>query len=162
MMKYLIRYSFFYAIVVLPTVGFTDFSAQAEAKVIIKKIEASAMDDMIEAKDNRIVVAFMAAWCGPCIQELPDLNKLHKKYKNKGLNLIGVSIDPKGPEAMQPIVDQLRINFPVYWYGEKAVIKYNLNAIPMLLFVKQGRIVERLRGKPSSAFLEKKIREFLK
>jgi hypothetical protein len=56
----------------------------------------------------------------------------------------------------------MKTSFPLYWYGEKAIIKYNLNAIPMLLFVKQGRIIERLRGKASATFLGKKIREFLK
>jgi thiol-disulfide isomerase/thioredoxin len=162
MIKYLIRYSLFYTFVILSTVVFADFSAQAETTVTIRKIEELAMGEIIGAKDNRIVVAFMAAWCGPCIQELPDLNSLHKKYKDQGFNLIGVSIDLEGPEAMQPIINQMGISFPVYWYGEKTIIKYNLNAIPTLLFVKQGRIIERLRGKPSAAYLDQKIREFLK
>ena len=162
MIKYLIRYSLFYTFVILSTVVFADFSVQAETTVTIRKIEELAMGEIIGAKDNRIVIAFMAAWCGPCIQELPDLDSLHKKYKNRGFNLIGVSIDLEGPEAMQPIINQMRISFPVYWYGEKAIIKYNLVAIPTLLFVKQGRIIERLRGKPSAAYLDQKIREFLK
>ena len=156
------RYSFFYAMAFLQFVVFTHHSAQAETNVTIRKIEEAALDEIIGANDNRILVAFMAAWCGPCIQELPDLNRLHNKYKNQSFNLIGISIDLEGPEAMQAIVNQLRIDFPIFWYGEKAILKYNLSAIPMLLFVKQGKITERLRGKPPAAYLDKKIREFLK
>ncbi len=147
---------------VLQIVFFTPFSVHAETNVTIRKIEEAALDEIIGAGDNRIVIVFMASWCRPCIQELPDLNRLHNKYKNQGFDLIGVSIDLEGPEAMQPIVNQLRIDFPIYWYGEKAIPKYNLNAIPMLLFIKQGKITERLRGKPPVAYLDKKIREFLK
>ena len=156
------RYSFFSAFVLLLSVAFAGSFAQAEAQITIRKIDESTLDEMMGGKDNRIVVDFMAAWCGPCVQELPELNRLHDKYKNQGFNLIGISIDLEGPEAMQPILNQLGINFPVYWYGEKAIAKYNLTAIPMLLFVKQGIVIERLRGKPPAAYLDKKIREFLK
>ena len=156
------RYSLFSAFVFLLSFAFAESFALAETQITIRKIDESALDELIGAKNNRIVVDFMAAWCQPCIQELPDLNRLHNKYKNQGFNLIGISIDLEGPEAVQPILNQLGINFPVYWYGEKAIAKYNLTAIPMLLFVKQGIIVERLRGKPPAAYLDKKIRDFLK
>jgi thiol-disulfide isomerase/thioredoxin len=155
------RYSFFSAFVLLLSFAFAESFAQAETKIIIKKIEESAMDEIIGAKDNRIVVDFMAAWCSPCIQELPELNRLYKKYRSHGFNLVGISIDVQGPQAMQPIVNRLGIGFPIYWYGERAILKYNLKAIPLLLFVRQGIIVERLRGKPPPPVLDQKIREFL-
>jgi hypothetical protein len=63
---------------------------------------------------------------------------------------------------MQPIVKKLKIEFPVYWCGEEAIDKFKLNAIPMLLFIRQGKMVERLHGKRSEKFLDQKIREFLK
>ena len=62
---------------------------------------------------------------------------------------------------MQPIVKKLKIEFPIYWYGEKAIDKFKLNAVPMLLFIKQGEMVERLHGNRSEKFLDQKIREFL-
>ena len=103
----------------------------------------------------------MAAWCGPCIDELPALNNLFKKYKNKGLKLIGISIDLEGPRTMQPILDNLRVNFPVYWYGDAAVQKFSLFAIPMIFLVKDGQIIEKLPGRRSEKALNKKIKEFL-
>ena len=117
---------------------------------------------MLSARDNRLVVTFMAAWCGPCIDELPVLNKLYQKYEKRGLKLIGISIDIEGTQAMQPIVDKLSIKFPIYWYGEKAVKKFKLNAIPMLFFIKQGEIVEKVPGRHSERSLNKKFKEFLK
>ena len=136
--------------------------ADAGAAVTIQKISESALDDLIKADNNKILLTFMAAWCGPCIDELPVLNKLYQKYKSEGLNIIGVSIDLEGPRAMQPIVDKLKINFPIYWYGDSAVQKFSLFAIPMIFLVKDGRIVEKLPGRRSEKVLKKKIREFLK
>jgi thiol-disulfide isomerase/thioredoxin len=146
---------------VLVLVLFTGVDIQAESGAVVKPIDEATLGKLISADDNHLVLSFMAAWCGPCIDELPALNKLHKKYKDRGFQIIGISIDLEGPDAMQPIVKKLKIEFPVYWCGEKAIDKFKLNAIPMLLFIRQGEMVERLHGKRPEKFLERKIREFL-
>ena len=133
----------------------------ASAAVTIQKISESALDELINARNNKMVVTFMAAWCGPCIDELPVLNKLYQKYKTQGLNLVGISIDLEGPRAMQPIIDKLKVNFPVYWYGESAVEKFSIYAIPMIYLIKNGRIIEKLPGRRPGRELDKKIRKFL-
>ena len=133
----------------------------ASAGITVERISESALDELINARNNKIVVTFMAAWCGPCIDELPTLNKLYKTFKAKGLKLIGISIDLEGPRAMQPIIDKLQVRFPVYWYGESAVQKFSIFAIPMIFFVKDGRIVAKLPGQRSERELTTKIREFL-
>jgi thiol-disulfide isomerase/thioredoxin len=135
--------------------------SDAVAGVTIQKISESALDEMIKADNNKILITFMAAWCGPCIDELPVLNKLYQKYQKQGLKLIGISIDLEGPKAMQPIIDKLQVSFPVHWYGESAVQKFSLYAIPMIFLVKDGRIVGKLPGRRSEKELSKKIREFL-
>jgi thiol-disulfide isomerase/thioredoxin len=140
----------------------TDPAAQAGSGVKVKPIDDATLGKLITDGDNRLLLSFMAAWCGPCIEELPHLNKLHKKYKRLGFQVIGISIDYDGPGAMQPVVNKLKIDFPVYWCGEKAVDKFKLKAIPMLIFIKQGEIVERLHGKRPEKFLDDKVREFLK
>lgn len=124
---------------------------------IIQPISEASLDELIVNKDNSQIVSFMAAWCGPCIDELPALNNLYRKYRHRGLNLIGISIDLEGAAAMQPVINRLKIEFPVYWYGEKAVQKFELAAIPLLLIIKQGEIVERLPGRRTEESLEKKI-----
>jgi thiol-disulfide isomerase/thioredoxin len=136
--------------------------ADAGAAVTIQKISESALDELIKSDNNKILITFMAAWCGPCIDELPVLNKLYQKYQKQGLKLIGISIDLEGPKAMQPIVDKLKISFPIYWYGDTAVQKFSLFAIPMIFLVKDGQIIEKLPGRRSEKVLNKKIREFLK
>jgi thiol-disulfide isomerase/thioredoxin len=149
-------------LVVLVAALNTGAGAEATKRALVKPIEESKLDEMLSGKDNRLVVTFMAAWCGPCIDELPVLNKLYQKYEKHGLKLIGISIDLEGTAAMQPIVDKLSIKFPIYWYGEKAVKKFKLNAIPMLFYIKHGEIVEKAAGKHSERSLSKKFKEFLK
>ena len=127
----------------------------------MQPIEEAALDNLISNKGDTLIVSFMAAWCGPCIDELPALNNLYRKYNKQGLNVIGISIDLEGAVAMQPILSKLKIEFPVYWFGEKAIPKFNLTRIPLLLIVKHGEVVERLPGRRPDKLLEKKVKEML-
>lgn len=146
---------------VLLLIALLSINVDANAGVTVQKISESALDELIHSGNQKVVITFMAAWCGPCIDELPALNKLHKKYRAKGFNLIGISIDLKGPQAMQAIIDNLKVGFPVYWYGESAIQKFSIFAIPMIYWVKDGQIIEKMPGRRTEKELDKKIRKFL-
>lgn len=154
----------FYLIVfaaILVLFFFSIDASRAATAVTVQPIGDADLDALIDQKDNRLIISFMAAWCGPCIDELPALNKLYRKYKDQGLNVIGISIDIEGAAAMQPVINKLKIEFPVYWLGETAVTRFKLNAIPMLLIVKQGKIVERIPGRRPDIFLENKVKDLI-
>jgi thiol-disulfide isomerase/thioredoxin len=136
-------------------------SVQADSRNVVNRIDRPSLDKLLNQQDSRYVLVIMASWCAPCIDELPTLNKLHARYQSQGLHVIGLSIDFAGPEAIQPVVDRVGVLFPVYWYGEQAVQDFGLSAIPMLFFVRNGQIVEKLPGRRPEAFLEKKFKQFL-
>ena len=146
----------------LLVIVFTSTNVDADAGVTVEKISEAALDELIQSCNGKMVVTFMAAWCGPCIDELPSLNRLYNRYNGRGLKFIGISIDIEGPRAMQPIIDKLNVSFPVYWYGEPAVQKYSIFAIPMIFLIKGGEIIQKLPGRRSEKDLEKKIQKFLK
>jgi thiol-disulfide isomerase/thioredoxin len=136
--------------------------AQTPSTITVERIEPAELDKLIKDKDCRCLIIAMAAWCGPCRRELPALVRLNEKYRSQGLKMIGVSLDLDGPQAMQPIVEKYKVNFPVYWVGEEVIGTYNVTAMPTLFLVKNGEIVERIIGKRSEKFLDGKIRNFLK
>ena len=155
------KHRLFFFTAILGICFFTVVASRAEAGVTVQPIEEAALDDLINNKNEALIVSFMAAWCGPCIDELPALNNLYRKYKDQGLKVIGISIDLEGAVAIQPVVNKLKIEFPVYWFGEKAVQKFNLTAIPLVLVIKRGKIVERLPGRRSEKFLERKVKALI-
>jgi thiol-disulfide isomerase/thioredoxin len=136
-------------------------NVDTNAGVTVAKISEAALDELIQSNNGKMVITFMAAWCGPCIDELPSLNRLYNRYKGRGLKFIGISIDIEGPRAMQPIIDKLDVGFPVYWYGESAVNKFSIFAIPMIFLVKNDQIIKKIPGRRSEKDLEKRIRRFL-
>jgi len=140
----------------------SDILAQESARVVVQKIEPKELDKLMKNRESRSLVVAMASWCGPCRDELPFLIKLHNKYNDNGLKIVGISLDADGPEAMQKIADRMKVNFPIYWAGEEAAEKYGIYAIPMLYLIRNGKVIDKIPGQQSEASLEKKIGKLLK
>ena len=113
--------------------------------------------DAIIGQSGPCLVVVMAAWCHPCIEELPALGSLARKYQPRGLRVLGLSVDYAGPQAIQPLIDRSKIDFPVYWVGEAALDAYGITRIPLLIFVRDGQTVKRLEGKRRPADIEAEI-----
>lgn len=65
--------------------------------------------------DTTYVINFFASWCGPCIVEIPILNKFYAEHKNTTTQLIFVSLDnPSYLKKMPKLVSKLKIEAPVY------------------------------------------------
>lgn len=154
------KYGFVVILLALGIFALSGIPAGAANRV--DKIKESALDARLGNRENRLAVVFMAAWCAPCIDELPTMNKLYKKFRHRNLEIIGISIDLEGPEAIQPVISGMKIDFPVYWYGEKAIEKFSLFAIPMMFLIKDGEIVERVHGRRPETYLNEKFLQFLK
>jgi len=128
----------------------------------VQSIEMAAFTAMISAEDFTGIVVVMASWCPPCREELPELVKLHKQYNERGLRIVAVSIDDGGPAAVQPLVNSLKIPFPVYWGGRNAASTFRIVGIPTALLVKKGMITAKLTGQQSRRAFEKHIEGLLK
>lgn len=148
--------------VLLIAVTLLTTSATADSGLKIVKIPYAQLNEIITQKDGNHLIAFMAAWCRPCKEELPILNRLHHRFRNQEFRLIGISVDSGSPAAMERILKKKGIDFPVYWVGESAVDKLQLVGIPMIFLIKNGRIVEKIPGKCSYRFLEGKIMDLIK
>jgi thiol-disulfide isomerase/thioredoxin len=67
--------------------------------VDVKEVRFEALDDAIKDRKGKVVVVdFWATWCGPCVKKFPQFVELHKKYKDKGLTCVSVSMDREGPK----------------------------------------------------------------
>ena len=62
-----------------------------------------------------LVVNFWATWCGPCVQEMPELSELAHQEGGKRFNVIGIGID--SPSNMSEFAAKLKIAYPLYVGG---------------------------------------------
>ncbi len=78
----------------------------APALKIAEWVKGKAVDFKDGKGKNVYLIEFWATWCPPCRAAIPHLTELQKKHKDKGLVVVGVSIDEQGVSAVRPFVKQ--------------------------------------------------------
>lgn len=78
------------------------------------------MDRLAAGDDTVFVVNFWATWCGPCIKELPEFDKLADRYKGRPVKIILVSLDFKNdyPGKIQKFINKRKLEHEVVWLNE--------------------------------------------
>lgn len=109
-----------------------------------------------------VLIDFWASWCGPCRKEMPNVVKAYNKYKDKGFEIYGVSLDQEKDKWVAAIKDE-GITWPQvsdlkYWECE-AARAYNVQGIPFAVLIdKQGKIIAKnLRGEELEKAIEKAL-----
>jgi thiol-disulfide isomerase/thioredoxin len=118
---------------------------------------------MTEVGKNKItIIDFWASWCGPCRQEMPFMLSLYESNKERGLGIVGVSLD-RDKDSWVTAIKKLQLPWPQmsdlkYWDNEVAKT-FNITSIPHTIVVDQkGKILRRgLRGEQLKQFVESEL-----
>jgi thiol-disulfide isomerase/thioredoxin len=88
-----------------------DETGHAKYDFVLKN-EYNVPVKMSDFKGKVVLLNFWATWCGPCKSEIPSFVELYSKYRDKGLVIVGVSIDDT-PAQLQSFMKEFRMNYPV-------------------------------------------------
>lgn len=160
------------------------YQQRPEVKAILERLQASertaagkAMPDftldtpagqplgaMSEVARHKVTILdFWASWCGPCCQEMPNMVSLYAKYKDKGLGILGISLD-NDKEAWTKALKDMNMTWPqvseLNGWKTAAVELFQVRAIPYMVIVdQQGTILEKgLRGPALEKFIAEKLK----
>jgi len=137
---------------------------QKKAPNFVLKTGDGKTYELVQSKGKVVIVNFWATWCGPCRKEIPDFIEFYKKYKDQGVEIVGVSLDKDGWEKVNPFVKQNNINYPVVLDNGKVAATFGkIQFIPTTFIIDpNGNIVDQHTGVMTKAMLEAKIKPLLK
>jgi peroxiredoxin len=95
-------------------------------------------------KSNKLILLdFWASWCGPCIQEFPNLMALQKKYASQGLQVVGISVDSNHNSWVKALEKHTPIGLQLLSTNKGLVYdNYAIQAVPQTILIDQdGRII---------------------
>ena len=111
----------------------------------------TTLDTLISG--NKVTMLnFWGTFCGPCIGEMPDLADIERQYKDKGFEIVGVTIDAvdfDSGKIMPDIVDDAKaimkdtnVEYPVVLASPELIMSTEIEAVPTTFFVdKNGELL---------------------
>jgi thiol-disulfide isomerase/thioredoxin len=99
-----------------------------------------------EFQDKVVFINFWATWCGPCVGEMPEIQKFYDNFKNNE-NVIFLIVSNEDKAVIQNFIDNKGYTFPVYTSMSNPPRAFDSNSIPTsFLISKSGKIVMRQVG----------------
>jgi peroxiredoxin len=89
--------------------------------------------DTLKLRDQRgkaVMLNFWATWCAPCREEMPAMERLHQRYRQRGLVLLAVSVDTDA-SLVGPFLERYKLTFPVTLDAKMSLAnRYGVRALP--------------------------------
>lgn len=104
-----------------------------------------------------IILNFWASWCEPCENEMPELEKFHREYR-EDVVVIGVNITSQeiSEQSVRNFINDIDISFPILLDTEGVFRYYQVFNLPTTYFIdSNGKIVDRYPGELTFEMLEK-------
>jgi thiol-disulfide isomerase/thioredoxin len=104
--------------------------------------------------NNKVVlINFWATWCGPCRDEIPELVELQEAYKDKGLEVIGLSLDEPGQDQeVRAFAKQFSMNYKIGYTSEELLSLFSgsqesaLRIPQTYIFGRNGKLLDKREG----------------
>ena len=137
-----------------------EYVARVEASAVGKQFTDFEMNDIngtarhlsdYVGKGKYVLIDFWASWCGPCRREMPNVVKAYAEYKDKGFEIVGISLDKDGDYWKEAVAELgmtwIQLSDLNYWNCSGAKL-YAVRAVPATILIDpQGKIIARdLRG----------------
>ncbi len=87
--------------------------------------------DLADYANKPVAVIFFAEYCPYCTKAAPFMKKIHETYKEKGLIVLGISVDPNKETANKYAREQ-KLNFPIAYAGGEISAQYKTRGVPYI------------------------------
>ena len=166
MRKPFFRFGIILLLFFVPSLIQGDTKISSAPNFVAKDLNGTKVELKEVLKGGPVLVSFWATWCKPCIKELGELQKVYKKYREKGFEILAVDVDgPRSVSKVRSMVKGLGWDFPVLWDESKDIYRsYQVLGIPHTVLINtSGEIVyTHTTYRPGDEkIIKKKIEELL-
>ena len=98
---------------------------------------------LADQKGKVLLLNIWATWCHPCRDEIPELREIHAKYKDRGLELVGVSVDAEGAEDnIREFMTEFEMTYPVWLDpAERISAQFLTIGVPTTFLIDKGGVL---------------------
>ena len=131
--------------------------------LVLKDLRGRALR-LSDYKGKVVVLNFWATWCPPCRAEMPDLIKMQREYRSRGLQVVGITYPPEEIAEVRQFVRKLGVNYPIALGTRETKSLFDeTETLPLTIVIdREGKVRERIEGILLPQEFEQKIRPLLK
>ncbi|MBR5426181.1 MAG: TlpA family protein disulfide reductase [Clostridiales bacterium] len=108
-----------------------------EINFTIRDIDGNYIDETVFSNHTLTMINFWEPWCGPCVSEMPELEKLYENYKDKGFYIIGVFSSTDMMSEVKKVMSNAGTTYPLAAY-DSAFDRFQTGSVPTTIFVDQN------------------------
>jgi thiol-disulfide isomerase/thioredoxin len=111
-----------------------------------------------------VLLNFWATWCPPCRKEIPDLVKMQREYRDRGLQIIGITYPPQTLAQVRRFVTKVRVKYPIALGNKETKALFDDgDVLPITVIIdREGKVRGIVQGILYSEEFEEKIKPLLK
>ncbi|MGA7562736.1 MAG: TlpA disulfide reductase family protein [Desulfobaccales bacterium] len=138
------------------------WAAPAAADFTLKDVLQGQDYSLSQFRGKVVLINFFTFFCGPCRDEMPELNQIYHQYQGQGYQTLGIALS-SDPTQIRFLVKQLGLDYPVLIGNDKVSDAYGSIAVVPTTFIidKSGNVVQKIEGTRSKAEFEKMIQPLL-
>jgi len=157
-----------YIIGVAPAVGLKPGDLAPELEATLEDGSTYHLTDLdgnpIRLEDLRgkaVWINFFATWCPPCQSETPVMREMSERYKDRGLELVAVSVQETQPADIQAYADKYELEYTIGFDGSGRIFRgYKVYALPTQFFIDPNGVIRDVAQGPltveaASAYIER-------
>lgn len=114
-----------------------------------------------DLRGKAVWINFFATWCPPCQSETPVMREISERYKDRGLELVAVSVQETSPEDVQAYADKYELEYTIGFDGSGRIFRaYKVYALPTQFFIDADGVIRDVAQGPmtvesASAYIER-------
>jgi thiol-disulfide isomerase/thioredoxin len=151
-----------------PWISKTGLVSEPAVKAFFANEWQSPEGKVLNSKDWQgkvLVVNFWASWCPPCVEEMPELEKLQREFSDKNVLFVGIAVD--SPSNVREFLKKTPVSYPIAMGGMNGSQLYKAlgntqSALPYtVLLAPSGKVLSSKLGKISEEELRNSIKSAL-
>jgi peroxiredoxin len=146
----------------LLTMPVASWAAPAAADFTLKDVLQGQDYTLSQFRGKVVLINFFTFFCGPCREEMPELNQVYHEYQGQGFQTLGIALS-SDPTQIRFLVKQLGLDYPVLIGNDQVSNAYGSVAVVPTTFIidRSGKVVQKVEGTRNKAEFEKIIKALL-